>query len=266
MGHAFFALLLTFMSSPNAVGSSAILQTSNLGLGFFTIDKKHPLQAHYNPVGAPRPEETKVEALTLEAFRKSMSWTELDTAFLTTTTALNQNCVTVHKMVNQQDWFEAALRDEGVRVWIEDQLKVKGDIYLVVGYCVVDRTSILAREEERSPVSTPGEERPAILDKDATMELSQSQSSKSLNRTFEGNIIYAVQYQKLKFGLFMGRKLAHAQIGMDIEWTLMNSSASRKQKPARARSQGLESETRRIEAKDEGRSIMSRAKSFISGP
>ncbi|KAF9561917.1 hypothetical protein CPC08DRAFT_707101 [Agrocybe pediades] len=133
-------------------------------------------------------------------------------------------------MINIPIWFNVALRDEGVRSWIDDRLKEKENIYFVVGYVLLDRTTVQARDEQLTPLSATNEERPAILDRgDNYQSLGSqqaprsSQSRKSLNATFEGDIIVAVEYQKLKFGSFPGRRKAeHAHVSIKGDsWTMM---------------------------------------------
>ncbi|KAF9553312.1 hypothetical protein CPC08DRAFT_235142 [Agrocybe pediades] len=220
------------MNAPEYFTQPPHSQRGEINLGCLTLDKEDPWKECYHPVEVAAPSETKVEAITLEAFQKSFSSTEPNASVLTTSTAMKENSVTVYKMANQLDWFDDALRNEGVRSWIGDRLKQKGNIYLVVGYCILDRTTVLAKDEQVTPLSTPIEERPAILQEgvdgqslgveQALMRRNQSRKS-SLNTTFEGDIIYAVQYQKLKFGnLLGGRKAERAQIGIDGgRWTLM---------------------------------------------
>ncbi|KAF4620479.1 hypothetical protein D9613_001146 [Agrocybe pediades] len=221
------------MDIPKCFAMSPYSQPRNINLGCFTLDKQDPLKECYHPVNVAPPPETTVEAITLEGFQKIFSSIELDTSVFTRSTTLKENSITVHKMVNQLDWFNAALRDEGVRSWIEDQLKQKGNIYLVVGYCIIDRTTVLAQEERSTPLASELiEEHPTILERGVADETAGNQlvtlrsqpSKKLLDRKFEGNITYAVQYQKLKFGPYLGvRKATRAQIGIDARWTLMNS-------------------------------------------
>ncbi|KAF9561895.1 hypothetical protein CPC08DRAFT_707070 [Agrocybe pediades] len=65
-------------------------------------------------------------------------------------------------MVNILIWLDVAHRDEGVRSWIEDRLEEKENLYFVVGYVLLDRTTVQTRDEQLTPLSTSNQERPAV--------------------------------------------------------------------------------------------------------
>ncbi|KAF9561900.1 hypothetical protein CPC08DRAFT_799610 [Agrocybe pediades] len=206
-----------------------------INLGYFTVDKENPLKKYYNPVNIPVRKINHYSINTFEAFRNNSSSTELDTSepIRTTRTALKRNNLKVYNMVNQLDWFDVALSDEGVRSWIDDRLKEKENIYLVLGYMLLDRVTVQAKSDEQlTPPSASDEERPTVLERGVDDQSSGSQqppaNSKqprmSLHATFEGDTIYAVEYQKLKFGSFLRRRnVERAQFPYKSghRWTMM---------------------------------------------
>ncbi|KAF9561898.1 hypothetical protein CPC08DRAFT_817446 [Agrocybe pediades] len=182
-----------------------------INLGYFTVDKENPLKKYYNPVSVPVREINHYSINTFEAFRNNSSSTELDASdspVLTTRTALKRNNLKVYNMDQQLDWFDVALCDKGVRSWIEDRLKEKENIYLVLGYILLDRVTVQARSDEQlTPPSASDEERPTVLERGVDDQSSGSQQPPmSLHATFEGDTICAVEYQKLKFRSFLRRR------------------------------------------------------------
>lgn len=216
-----------------------LLSLGSIELGRFVLNPKSPLQEFHDPL-PDRPTasdcntssqddveqtETFAKRSRLNSYLSNLLYISRERRSENLTT-IRSPLATTHELRNSSAWFEEACGNTETREWIGDAVKDDSDIYLVVGYLVVQDADIstwsMSDVEGKMTAQCPTI--PLHTETIATGLtpglLSSSGTTNNHLLVFKapGDQIYAVQYRKLKFNWFFSRTESSAFLEKKSRW------------------------------------------------
>lgn len=200
-----------------------LLSLGSVQLGRFVLNPKSPLQRFHDPL-PDRPTAcdyntcSQSDVEQTETFAKCSRLGSYLSSLLSIScerqsgnlTTIRSPLATTHELRNSSGWFEEACGKPETREWIGEAVKDDSDIYLVVGYLVVQDTDISTwkMSDVKAKMTTQCPTIPLHIGATATglppglLGSCGTAHNFLLVFTAPGDQIYAVQYRKLKFKWF----------------------------------------------------------------
>ncbi|PLB48392.1 hypothetical protein P170DRAFT_438047 [Aspergillus steynii IBT 23096] len=229
------------MSPPATIILKQPLPTDAVSLGRLVQNPQDPSQDYYEPPTPP----TDVSTQRLEKFNELLTKTR-DTrlhAFLTTiissstsfsneqTTQIDSALCITRQLHNSSDYFRDLCLVPRARRWLEYAITRKFKVYLVVGLKTVTDATVTLREgrsrevaaEAQVPVgaaaASVGVMLPGVVDPGFGVSNARGTASE-VGFFAPGEQVYAVQYRRVEFARFSGRKIETSWLESGNRWEL----------------------------------------------